>query len=177
MYACNSGFKKLEAKYPNELVVIGVHSAKFDNERDSANISKAIARYGIEHPVVNDAKFAIWQAYGISAWPTIVIIDPKGHIYGQVSGEGNFAALDFAIASIITTFDKTGMIDRKPLKMLSGKNETTKSALSFPGKITFDPVSSCLFISDSGHNRIVVTKADGQVVDIIGSGQEGTKDW
>src|SRR6185436_1030734 len=46
--------KKLERKYPNELVVIGVHSAKFTNERDTDNIRQAILRYEIEHPVVND---------------------------------------------------------------------------------------------------------------------------
>src|SRR5579863_2270895 len=33
--------KKLEAAYPRELVVIGVHSAKFENEEDSKNIAEA----------------------------------------------------------------------------------------------------------------------------------------
>ena len=42
--------KALDQKYPNELVVIGVHSAKFINERDSDNIRQAILRYEIEHP-------------------------------------------------------------------------------------------------------------------------------
>ena len=46
---------KLEKKYAKELVVIGVHSAKFDNEKETENIRKAILRYEIEHPVVNDA--------------------------------------------------------------------------------------------------------------------------
>ena len=47
---------KLEKKYANELVVIGVHSAKFDNEKDTESIRKAILRYEISHPVVNDAE-------------------------------------------------------------------------------------------------------------------------
>src|SRR5688572_4049054 len=42
--------KKLEAKYPNELVVIGVHSAKFENEKQTDNIREAVKRYEIEHP-------------------------------------------------------------------------------------------------------------------------------
>src|SRR6185503_4586760 len=41
--------KYLEHKYPKEVVVVGVHSAKFDNEKDSGNIRKAILRYEIEH--------------------------------------------------------------------------------------------------------------------------------
>jgi thiol-disulfide isomerase/thioredoxin len=50
---------KLEKKYPNELVVIGVHSAKFESEKDTKNIKQAILRYEIAHPVVNDADHKI----------------------------------------------------------------------------------------------------------------------
>ena len=46
---------KLEAKYKDELVVIGVHTAKFDAERDTENIRRKVAEYRIKHPVVNDA--------------------------------------------------------------------------------------------------------------------------
>ncbi len=56
---------KLEKKYPNELVVIGVHTAKFENEKDTESIRKAILRYEITHPVVNDAEQKIWDAYGV----------------------------------------------------------------------------------------------------------------
>src|SRR5262249_40407746 len=40
--------KKLEHAYPNEIVVIGVHSAKFAAEQDSEQIHNAIKRYEIE---------------------------------------------------------------------------------------------------------------------------------
>ena len=53
----------LEKKYA-ELVVIGVHSAKFQNEGDVANIRQAILRYEIQHPVVNDRDFHIWRQCG-----------------------------------------------------------------------------------------------------------------
>src|SRR5258708_39070176 len=62
--------KRLEKKYPNELVVIGVHSAKFENEKDTENIRRIVLRYEIEHPIVNDGAFAIWKAYASHAWPT-----------------------------------------------------------------------------------------------------------
>ena len=61
--------KKLEKKYPNELVVIGVHSAKFQNEKDTENIRRIVLRYEIEHPIVNDADFKIWNAYAVDACP------------------------------------------------------------------------------------------------------------
>ena len=53
--------KRLEEKYEKNLVIIGVHSAKFENEGETENIRKIILRYGIEHPVVNDAEYKIWN--------------------------------------------------------------------------------------------------------------------
>src|SRR5215470_1100997 len=66
--------KRLEKKYPNELVVIGVHSAKFENEKGTENIRQAILRYEIGHPVVNDKDFDIWQSYKADGWPTLTLI-------------------------------------------------------------------------------------------------------
>ena len=53
--------RRLEEKYRDALVVIGVHSAKFPAERELSNLRKAVLRYRIEHPVVNDGEFQIFQ--------------------------------------------------------------------------------------------------------------------
>ena len=60
--------KRLEAKYRDVLVVIGVHSAKFANERKSENIRRIIVRYEIEHPVANDASFARYSSIPQGTW-------------------------------------------------------------------------------------------------------------
>ena len=70
--------KFLEKKYAKEIVVIGCHSAKFENEKVGANIRDAIMRYEIEHPVVNDNEMVIWRKFGTRSWPTIALIDPEG---------------------------------------------------------------------------------------------------
>ena len=75
--------KRLEKEYAQELVVIGVHSAKFDAEKQQHAIRRAILKFGIEHPVVNDADFEVWKQYAINAWPTVVLIDPEGKVVGQ----------------------------------------------------------------------------------------------
>src|ERR671938_1367970 len=103
--------KRLEAKYANQLVVIGVHSAKFDNEKETENIRRIVLRYGLEHPVVNDADFRIWNAYAVRAWPTLVLIDPAGYVVGQVSGEGHYDVLDQAVGELSAEAKKRGTLD------------------------------------------------------------------
>ncbi len=150
--------KRLEAKYPRELVVIGVHSAKFDNEKETENIRRIIMRYEIEHPVYNDADFRVWQSYGVRAWPTQVLIDPAGYVIGAISGEGNYDPIDQAIAKTVEEFRKRGELNEEPLKLSLERAKVGDLPLAFPGKILADATSDRLFIADSNHNRIVITK-------------------
>ena len=168
--------KRLEAKYPHELIVIGVHSAKFDNEKETENIRRIILRYEIEHAVVNDAHFAIWKAYGVHAWPTQVLIDPAGYIVGVVSGEGNYDVIDEAIAQTVAEFRKRGELNEQPLKLALERARVGDLPLAFPGKVLADARTDRLFIADSNHNRIVITKLDGTLVDIVGTGARGQSD-
>ncbi len=163
--------KKLEAKYDKNLVVIGVHSAKFENEKNTENIRKIILRYGLEHPIVNDADFKIWDAYAVRAWPTQVLIDPSGYVVGEVSGEGQLATLDKAIGQTIDEFRKKGLLNEQPIKLALERAKVGNLPLAFPGKVLADEKSNRLFISDSNHNRIVVTDLNGKLQTTIGSGK------
>jgi len=165
--------KKLEAKYANQLVVIGVHSAKFQNEKETENIRRIILRYEIEHPVYNDSEYAVWQSYGVRAWPTQVLIDPAGYVIGGVSGEGNYDVIDQTVAKVIDEFRKKGELNEEPLKLVLERAKVGELPLAFPGKILADANGNRLFIADSNHNRIVVTKLDGTFVDTIGTGDAG----
>jgi thiol-disulfide isomerase/thioredoxin len=168
--------KRLEAKYPNNLVVIGVHSAKFENEKQTDNIRQIVLRYEIEHPVVNDADFRIWQSYAVRAWPTQVLIDPAGYVVGKVEGEGNYEVIDEAIAETIAQFRKRGELKETPLKLTLESAKVGDLPLAFPGKLLADAKADRLFIADSNHNRIVVTKLDGTFLETIGTGERGATD-
>ena len=164
--------KKLEAKYPNELVVIGVHSAKFATESDAGNLRQAVMRYGLEHPVVSDKDLRIWNEYAVRAWPTQVLIDPDGRIVGQVAGEGNYDVLDENIAKTIETFGNR--VDKTPLKIALERSKVAPTPLYFPGKVAAK--NGRVVVSDSSHNRLVVADKTGKVEATIGSGDAGLKD-
>src|SRR5437867_6519802 len=168
--------KRLEKKYPNELVVIGVHSAKFENEKETENIRRIILRYEIEHPIVNDADFAIWKAYAVDAWPTRYLIDPAGYVIGRLSGEGGYEAIDKAIGESIAEFRQRGELNEEPLNFVLERAKVGHLPLAFTGKILADAKSERLFIADSDHNRIVIARLDGTLVETIGTGAHGTDD-
>lgn len=165
--------KKLERAYPNELVVIGVHSAKFDNERDTKNITEAILRYEIEHPVANDNKMAIWNEFYVNSWPSLVLIDPDGRIVGRHSGEFTFEQLNPLMSKAVAYYKAAGKIDTKPLNLVREDSKVKDTPLRFPGKVLADVPGNRLFIADSNHNRIVVTDLKGKLLEIIGTGAIG----
>ena len=167
---------KLEEKYKNELVVIGIHSAKFENERNSESIRKAILRYELRHPVVNDAEHKIWKTYGCDWWPTIVVIDPEGKVAGGRAGEVNFniKEIDQTIAKLIQIHRKKKTLNETPIRFDTAKfRDQPDTPLYFPGKVLVDTVGKRILIADSTHHRIVVTDMDGKKIAIAGTGQPG----
>jgi len=168
--------KKLEEMFPNELVVIGVHSAKFENEEDSKNITEAVLRYEIKHPVVNDAKHAIWDRFQARSWPTMYLIDPEGNVVYGRSGEFKAEEIEALIRRAIPYYKKKGKLDTTPLRFDLAENSAAATPLRFPGKILADEKGKRLFIADSNHNRIVIADLDGKLQDTIGSGAIGAED-
>ncbi len=168
--------KFLEEKYGNQIVVIGVHSAKFDNEKDSKNIRDAILRYDIQHPVVNDSEMLIWRKFGTRAWPTLVLVDPEGKYAGSQSGEGQRDLFDNVIGKMIEYHRWKGTLDETPIVFEKEAGNARPTPLRYPGKITVDAASQRLFITDSSHNRIVVTDFAGRLISTIGNGRSGRAD-
>ncbi len=168
--------KFLEQKYPNQLVVIGVHHPKFDNEQDSANIREAILRYEIEHPVVNDSDGVIGRKFNFSSWPTLMIIDPEGNFVGQQPGEGNRELFDTVIAKMIVYHRAKGTLDETRVSFHLEREKQAPTPLRYPGKVLADEAGKRLFVSDSNHNRLVIASLDGKLIETIGSGAIGNKD-
>ena len=168
--------KTLEERFPDELVVIGVHSPKFTNERSVENLKRILIRYEIEHPVANDADHQIWRRYGVQFWPTRVIIDPAGNLVGTALGEGNLEGFTNAIRTVIRVFDERGELDRTALALDLERSRHADRPLLYPGKLLADGETDRLFIADSNHNRIIVASLAGRLIDTVGSGLQGDGD-
>lgn len=165
--------KYLEKKYADQLVVIGVHAAKFENEKDSENIRDAILRYEIEHPVVNDANGVIAEKYMFRAWPQLVLVDPEGQFIGLQTGEGIRDLFDTVIGKVVDYHRAKGTLDETPVRFDLEREAVEPGPLRYPGKVLADEAGGRLFISDSNHNRIVISSLGGKLLDVIGTGEIG----
>jgi thiol-disulfide isomerase/thioredoxin len=172
--------QRLEAKYPDELVVVGVHSAKFRHEGENASVGRIVERYELEHPVVNDPGFVLWRGYGVRAWPTLVAIDPAGFVVGKFSGEGVFEPFDRLVGGLVAEFGaRPGGLDRRPLDLgrAAGVPRPAETGLAFPGKVLADMAGRRLFVADSNHHRIVIVDlAGGAVRAVVGGPASGFAD-
>jgi len=162
----------LEQKYPTNLTVIGIHSPKFPNECVGQQVQKAINRYHIHHPVAHDPQLTVWQTYNIRAWPSIVLIDPQGYVIGIFSGEGRRQQLEKIITEQLQQAETQGVLVHDPMPVkLSPEPE---ALIQFPGKI--HATAEHLYISDSGHHRILETDWHGKIQRYFGNSQAGLHD-
>ena len=166
--------RELEHAFADELVVVGVHSAKFPAEKSTENLQAAMLWHEVDHPVVNDADFAVWQSYGVRAWPTLMFIDPRGSVYAKHEGEFPLEPVRDLIRDMLAEYDAAGLLDRAPLPLT--RLAEPDSALRFPGKVLADPEGDRLFVADSGHHRILIAGLDGNVRQCIGAGERGRAD-
>lgn len=152
----------LERRFAQELVVIGVHSPKFAHESDHAAVRAAVARLRLEHPVLDDPDLRTWDAYGVRAWPTLVLVDTTGRVAGQVSGEGHAVALAAAVERLVTEGEEGATLRRGAIDLAHDAHGTGE--LAFPGKVAVDAAGRRLAIADTGHDRVLVTALGGEVL-------------
>ncbi|MEV4276831.1 NHL domain-containing thioredoxin family protein [Actinoplanes xinjiangensis] len=163
--------RPLEEKYGDALVVIGVHSPKFEHERDPVALAAAVERYGVHHPVVDDGDMHVWQQYAAKAWPTLAVVDPEGYLVASMAGEGHAEGLSRLIDELITRHEANGTLHRGDGPYVPPP--APEGLLRFPGKAIELPGGN-LLVSDSARHSLVELTPDGEtLVRRIGSGVRG----
>jgi len=161
--------RPLEEKYGDVLVIIGVHSPKFEHERDPVALAAAVERYEVTHPVLDDPDLVTWDQYAAKAWPTLSVVDPEGYVVATMAGEGHAEGLARLIDELIVTHETKGTLHRGDGPYVPPPPPAT--VLRFPGKATL-LTGGTLLVSDSSHHSLV--EMDGEtVVRRIGDGHRG----
>jgi hypothetical protein len=129
--------RRLEETYPDDVVVVGLHSPKFPAERDLANVRAAVLALEVDHPVVNDPDHRIWDAYAVRAWPTLMFVDPLGRVIAEQEGELRFPALGDVVGAMLQQVRAAGVLGYELALPLRPEPRPT-GPLAFPGKVLAD---------------------------------------
>ncbi len=160
--------RPLEEKYGDVLVVIGVHSPKFEHEKDPEALAAAVERYGVEHPVLDDPDMQMWRQYAAKAWPTLNVVDPEGYVVAAMAGEGHAEGLRRLIDELIAEHEAKGTLHRGDGPFVPPPPSQTQ--FRFPGKALELPDGRIL-VSDSARHQLAIV--DGGR---IGTGRRGRAD-
>ncbi len=149
--------RPLEERFADVLTIIGVHSPKFAHEAEHASVVAAVARYDVQHPVLDDPDLHCWKQYAVRAWPTLVLVDPEGYVVHTASGEGHADGLGRLLEQLVATYAERGTVHRGDGVYVAPPVPT--SELSFPGKAVRLP-DGTLLVSDTAHHSLVVLDGD-----------------
>jgi thiol-disulfide isomerase/thioredoxin len=103
-YNCQNvvpNLRALDAKKFPDLVIVGVHSPETPFETNRANVVKNLRAQGITWPVAIDNSFAIWNAYGVDAWPTQLFFDRSGTLRATIVGDSQDDAVDRIVRKLL----------------------------------------------------------------------------
>jgi thiol-disulfide isomerase/thioredoxin len=163
---------RLETRFEGQpVVVLGVHSGKFDHEQEPAVVEAAMHRMGIRHPVLVDEGMRTWHAFAVRSWPTLVVVRPDGTIGAVAPGEPDEAALHALVTSELDRARARGHLAREARTLLRPV-DTATAGLRFPSKLARSR-SGALAVSDTGHARVIVWSPSGTVEAVVGAHEEG----
>jgi thiol-disulfide isomerase/thioredoxin len=97
------------------LRVVGVHSPGFDASRDEVAVRAAVARLGIEYPVLVDSELDVWREYENAGWPARYLFDGGARLFDYHFGEGGYVETELAIQELVGT-------EREPLAPLRAED-------------------------------------------------------
>jgi hypothetical protein len=83
------------------LRVIGVHTGAYPPSRDEGQVRDAVARLGLDYPVVIDTDLLVWDLYGNEGWPARYLWDQRGALFSLHYGEGAYAETERELQELL----------------------------------------------------------------------------
>lgn len=83
------------------LRVIGVHCPGFEPSAEEDAVREAVGRLGIEHPVLIDSQFEVWQMYGNEGWPARYLFGADGILTHYHYGEGAYDETEGVVQELL----------------------------------------------------------------------------
>lgn len=155
-------FSQWLSRHPGKLQPLVLQVPRFDFERDATAALKLLRRQGLTMPVLLDADWDGWRRFGVSAWPTMVLLDAQGREQQRLIGQGVPGELERALNALCEGAPSA------PSRGGSELHPEPRQALRFPMGLAVN--QERLYIADSGHHRILECSHGGRVLRQFGLG-------
>jgi hypothetical protein len=159
----------IASKYRKDLTVLGVHTTRFPAEMRRTHVQKMLNKHHIRFPFVHDPESKLGKRFGIKQWPTQVLADRDGIIIGALTGDGKRARLKEVIEYQLKRKSRFNTSDSQAYTV--SQTPEPQALLSFPGHVLAS--RDRIYISDSAHNQIIITSANGNILRRIGNTSPG----
>lgn len=156
----------LEGRFPGAFALVCVHTPRHAAQQSDAAVLKAVHRLRLRAPVANDARWQAWKRFAIGAWPTLLVIDPEGGLAARLVGEGRLQEIEDAVVQM-----HDPSLARPMDEIRLDVRAEPASSLLFPSHVL--ATANRLFVSDTGHHRVLECSLGGRVLRQFGSGTPG----
>lgn len=134
----------------------------------AARLREAAAREEVAYPVGLDAAAAASRA--LEAAPgSVVLVSADGQVARTLSPEEAAAQVESAAAKLAQ-----GLKPRPPLA--ARLEPRSGGVLLSPGGLAADDAAGRVYVSDTGHDRLLVLDARGKLLETVGAGLRGYQD-
>lgn len=151
-----------QSRRPGRMSVLVVQVPRFDFEREPGPALKLLRRHGLAAPALLDADWDGWRRFGVTSWPTLVLLDAQGRETQRLVGLGQAGELERALEAACGI---DGPLHPAPPPELQPE---PRRALCFPTGLAV--TTERLYIADTGHHRVLECTHGGRVLRQFGQG-------
>ncbi|CAF1005665.1 unnamed protein product [Adineta steineri] len=172
----------IDKRYSNSgATIIGVHSPKYEHEKNKSNVRHAIEEQSLPFTVANDNGLQVWKQVGCQIYPTVLVFGPDAYPIFIFEGENHVQHLEAFLPPILAHYKSS--VHATPSGSLSIKTSPEDMITNVVKSPTFTyPSHLCitsngqLCISFAGSNQLILCEIDGKVVEVVGNGHPGMAD-
>lgn len=115
--------RALDCAYRSEgLTVVGVHTPELHEDRNPRAVADAVRRLRVQYAVAMDNDLVAWNAWRVTCWPSLFLVDATGRVRYVHEGEGSYRAHERAVQALLAEADAD-----------AGRSSSTARAASRPG--------------------------------------------
>lgn len=82
-------YEEFDQKGEDALIILGVAAPNLGKEKSEDGIKTFLEENGYTYPVLMDTEAGLFQTYGITSFPTTIMIDRDGNLFGYATGQLN----------------------------------------------------------------------------------------